>query len=204
MIKVGIIDMDINNTHSLMSSLIRTGYSPEIIQTPDAMTGKDLIILPGVGAFPYAMSVLKKKGFDSALKLWASENKPLVGICLGMQLLYNTGLEMEETEGLGILKGVVTKLPPSVIVPHMGWNTLEVCRETPLLASTQDEITVYFVHSFYVSQDDETTRLATCHYGAMIPAIVKKGQTVGFQFHPEKSGQLGQELLSQLKEILIW
>lgn len=204
MIKVGIIDMDINNTHSLMSSLIRTGYAPEIIQTPEAMADKDLIILPGVGAFPYAMSVLKKKGFDTALKLWASENKPLVGICLGMQLLYTTGLEMGETEGLGILKGVVTMLPPTVIVPHMGWNTLEVCQNTPLLSSSSDEKTVYFVHSFYVSEDDEDTRLATCHYGAKIPAMVKKGQTIGFQFHPEKSGQFGQELLSKLKEILIW
>ncbi len=204
MIRIGIIDIGIGNTHSLQSALSRNGYLPEFVCTPESMLSQDVIILPGVGAFPFAMEALRAKGFDVALKTWAAANRPLIGICLGMQLLYDTGLEMTATEGLSLLKGVVSPLPPLMKVPHMGWNTLDSCTVSPLTQEIVQQSAVYFVHSFYVANDDSKTHLATCDYGVTIPAIVKSGNIIGFQFHPEKSGLLGQHMLLKLKEVLTW
>lgn len=204
MTKVGIIDIGIGNTHSLSSALERAGYTPTLIDKPETMATQQLMILPGVGAYAFAMDALIQKGFDVSLRQWIQSGKPLIGICLGMQLLYEVGLEMGSTRGLGFLKGTVSPLPNSLKVPHMGWNALTAASTSPMGSTLKKGNAVYFVHSYYVADDDPSTHIATCDYGVTIPAIVQSGQILGFQFHPEKSDTVGQMLISQIKEVLTW
>lgn len=200
MFTIGVIDIQIGNTFSLLSALTRAGYQADLIQDPKDLKERDLIILPGVGAFPYAMEQLRNSGFDAALKERHNSGRALMGVCLGMQLLYETGFEMVETPGLGLLQGQIQALPPTLRSPHMGWNALIPERSDPLTKGLTTQSAVYFVHSYYAAADAPETRLATCKYSAVIPAIVRSGNTVGFQFHPEKSGEAGAHLLQNLKE----
>jgi len=154
------------------------------------------MILPGVGAFGYAMNALRERGLDAVVKAFAKTGKPLIGICLGMQLLYESSEEYGFHEGLGLLKGQIKSLPDDFVKPHMGWNKITG------IGSEKDyrvnfENYMYFVHSYYAVEIDESTLVATTQHGATIPAIVKSGNLIGFQGHPEKSGAFGAALLKQ-------
>ena len=181
---IAIVDYGIGNIKSLMSLL--EGEEVILTDVAETLMAADVMILPGVGAFGYAMNALKEVGLDTIVKGFAKTGKPLIGICLGMQLLYESSDEYGFNEGLGLLKGQIKSLPDDFVKPHMGWNKL-----------TGTANYMYFVHSYYAVEIDESTLVATTQYGAKIPAIVQSGNLIGFQGHPEKSGIFGAELLKQ-------
>ena len=166
----------------------------------------DQILLPGVGAFGDAAEKLRSTGLDTVIKELAGQGKPLLGICLGMQLLFDKGFEYGEHEGLGLIKGSVVPMevviPADLKIPHIGWNALKFKNPSPLFKNIKNGDCVYFVHSFYAANCDENL-LATAEYGAELTAAVANKNVFGCQFHPEKSGTVGLEILrafTQLKE----
>ena len=205
---IAIIDYGIGNIHSLISafeSYELKGEPVEVILTSDEALLKvaDLVILPGVGAFKYAMEELEKRDLVRVIQSLHGDGKTLVGICLGMQLMYESSDEYGICKGLGLLKGKVRELPDQIKKPHMGWNVLNF--NTPnssLLEELSDESYVYFVHSFYATEIDETTLIASTNYDVLVPAIVIQDNIIGFQFHPEKSGSVGGQLISNLLSLI--
>lgn len=193
MVKIAIVDYGVGNLHSIRRGLELAGAQAEITHEPAVIAAADAIVLPGVGAFKSAMQEL---GTNLAIIRQATSlGKPLLGICLGMQLLLTWSEEGGHTEGLGLILGKVVKLPRTQKVPHMGWNSLKINREHPFLAGIQSGAYVYFVHSYHVQPEDETTILATTTYGIEFPAVVARGLVLGTQFHPEKSGEVGLQML---------
>ncbi|RDW21167.1 imidazole glycerol phosphate synthase subunit HisH [Oceanobacillus chungangensis] len=193
---IAIIDYGAGNIKSLQFALDKLKLESELTTDPQFIRDAKSIILPGVGAFKDAMDALNELDLVSVLKQEISAGKPILGICLGMQLFYEQGFEDGSWEGLGFLKGSVNRITDSVKVPHMGWNTLTQHQDSSLLHNLTDNPSVYFVHSYAVGGNlEKDTLVASAQYGGTIPAIVKKGNIVGMQFHPEKSGKTGIQLL---------
>ncbi len=199
---IAIIDYGLGNVFSLSSSLRFLGLDCQVTRDPQQIEAADRIILPGVGAYGDAMSKLNDTGLIPVLREQAAQGKPFMGICLGMQLLFEVGYEYGEHRGLGLLPGSVRPLADALAaagahlkVPHMGWNALDI-RPTghPLLSTTANGAFVYFVHSYYATECDEVT-LATADYGLPVTAAAGRGNVCGCQFHPEKSGQVGLKIL---------
>jgi glutamine amidotransferase len=189
-----IIDSGGANLASLVYALERQGVSARLARSPDALESASRAILPGVGAAGDAMSRLTTSGLDAALRRY---DRPLLGICLGMQLLFERSAE-GDTACLGIIPGRVTPLLPAPgrPVPHMGWNTLQSVRADPLLDGLGADDWVYFVHGYHVAAADaDTALLATTDYGVAVAAAVRRGNFMGVQFHPERSGAAGARLL---------
>ncbi len=189
-----IIDSGGANLASLVFALERQGTSARLARSPDALEGASRAILPGVGAAGDAMSRLTTSGLDAALRRY---DRPLLGICLGMQLLFERSAE-GDTACLGIIPGRVTPLVPAPgrPVPHMGWNTLQSVRPDPLLTGFGADDWVYFVHGYHVAAADAgTSLLATTDYGVAVAAAVRRGNFMGVQFHPERSGAAGARLI---------
>lgn len=196
-----ILDYDVGNLDSVQRGFERAGIPTIISKDKKVIRKATSLILPGVGAFGDAMEALKKSGLIPLILDHVNQRKFLFGICLGMQLLYERGYEYGTHDGLGILKGDVIYLDIDLKVPHMGWNTLSIIKNDPLLKYIQEEDQVYFVHSYYVkSSGDEY--LSTTEYGVTIPAIVRKGNVIATQFHPEKSGIVGANLLKAYEEVI--
>jgi len=193
---IGIIDYGMGNIFSLTGALKR--LDADYIFTDDItqLEKCSALILPGVGAFTDAMNNLKKRGMDDFLKQWAASEKPLLGICLGMQLLFEKSYEHGEAPGLALIPGEVKQIPPLVKVPHMGWNNIKLKNPHPYLTSLEEGY-VYFVHSFYADTEDEYI-IAKTDYGVEIPAITGSGSVLGMQFHPEKSSETGKKILEEL------
>ena len=193
---VGIIDYGVGNLFSLCSSFRAIGVEAFVSGDPEALAKADRLVLPGVGAFEDAAKKLRASGLEGFVKQQAAAGKPLLGICLGMQMLFEKSYEYGEHEGLGLLRGQVVpmegKLPGDLKIPHMGWNKLEV-RQGKLLEET-DGAYVYFVHSFY-AEGCEDSLAAVTEYGIPITAAVEQGNIYGCQFHPEKSGNVGLAIL---------
>ncbi|KXT75627.1 imidazole glycerol phosphate synthase subunit HisH [Streptococcus sp. DD12] len=190
-----VIDYDAGNTANVLRALREIGVSAELTADPQKIAQADGLILPGVGAFPTAMAILEDRGLVATIKTAVAQGTPLLGICLGMQLLLDSSLEHGQTAGLGLIPGVCRPIPaqPGFPVPHMGWNDLHVLQETALTQGLAKQ-DVYFVHSYYT--DVETTYLdATATYSLPVPAMISKGKVFGCQFHPEKSGQTGLGIL---------
>jgi glutamine amidotransferase len=168
-----------------------------VIADPIEINNYDRVILPGVGSFAAGMQQLKDEGWDSAITQYVKRDVKFLGICLGMQLLFESSSEFIEEEGLGLLSGNVTQFIPKkhMPVPHMGWNSFTRNRPHELLANIKDGIDVYFVHSFYVNPKNDSDVLATTEYGINFPSIVLKENILGVQFHPEKSFPAGIQLL---------
>ncbi len=196
-----IIDYGLGNLRSLQTALSRAGIIAEISNEKAVIEQAELLILPGVGAFRDAISNLNETGLGDIVRAHAAKGKYLVGICLGMQLLYEKSYEYGEYDGLGIIPGEIVKLKQEKKVPHMGWNDLTVVKADPLLKYISDGDYVYFVHSYYAKSDGLET-LAMAQYGETIPAVVRQGNVIGFQFHPEKSSSVGANLLKALGEII--
>lgn len=199
---VGIIDYGVGNLFSLRSSFAAIGAEAFVSGDPEELAKADRLVLPGVGAFEDAARKLRERGLEEFVLRQARDGKPLLGICLGMQLLFEESREYGVHKGLGILPGKVVamgeKLPKELKVPHMGWNKLEV-KGGRLLADVDGEY-VYFVHSFH-AEDCEGVISATAEYGIPVTAAAERGNVFGCQFHPEKSGTVGLQILRNFCEM---
>ncbi len=196
---VAIIDYGVGNLFSLKSSFRAIGEEAVVTGEPEVIRSADKLVLPGVGAFGDAAALLRKNGMDQVVCAEAAAGKPLLGICLGMQLLFDYGVEYGRHEGLGLIPGSVQPIRPVIPaafkVPHIGWNGLHFPREkSPLFRYVQEGDCVYFVHSFYGADCNESV-IATAEYGPELTAAVAKGNVYGVQFHPEKSGSVGLHIL---------
>ena len=202
---IAIVDYGVGNLFSLVSSLKALGLAAEVTGDAGRLRAADRIILPGVGAFGDARRKLDDTGLVPVLREEA-ERKPLLGICLGMQLLFDRGFEYGEHPGLGLVPGQVVGLHQDLTdqtlkVPHMGWNSLQILRDDPLFRHVRDGEYVYYVHSFYARDCAEST-LATSQYGNVaVTGVVRRGNVYGTQFHPEKSGDTGLRLLRAFAEL---
>lgn len=195
---IAVVDYGVGNLFSLCSSLKSIGAEAQVTADQTVIAGADKVILPGVGAFGDAVKKLRERGLDKILKEQAALGKELLGICLGMQLLFEKSFEYGEHEGLGLLKGRVVpmegKLAAELKIPHIGWNELHFQRESRLFRYIREKDCVYFVHSFY-AEGCEDSLIATAEYGRELTAAVEKGNVKGCQFHPEKSGSVGLAIL---------
>jgi len=201
---IAIIDYGVGNLYSLSRSLDSLNLKNTVTRDGAALRSAERIILPGVGAFGDAMSKLADTGLIPILREMASAGVPLLGICLGMQLLFEKGYEYGGHDGLGLLTGEVRPmadaLPPGLKVPHIGWNPLNIRRECPILKYVREGDCVYYVHSFHaVGCDDEIA--ATSEYGVPVAGVVQRGNVYGTQFHPEKSGPVGLSMLKAFGEV---
>lgn len=197
---IAIIDYGAGNLFSVKNALDFLGIESQVTADPAALERADGLILPGVGAFPDAMAMLEQSGLVRVIREQA-QKKPMLGICLGMQLLFETGYEFRETPGLGLIPGKVVKIDGGGLkIPHMGWNELKIPSPCPLTADTREGDSVYFVHSYRADTED---RYISCYtdYNEKIPALVRLGNLYGAQFHPEKSGAVGLAMLKNFAEV---
>ncbi len=201
---LAIIDYGVGNLFSLQCSFKKIGVEAVVTKDADIIKNADRIILPGVGAFGDAAEKLRATGLVDVIKEQAQSGKPFLGICLGMQLLFDKGYEYGEHDGLGFIKGNVIplegKIPAELNIPHMGWNALSLDKNCPLFKYIEDGDCVYFVHSYFATDCDESV-VATAEYGIPVTAAVGKGNIFGCQFHPEKSGETGLKILKAFCEI---
>lgn len=194
---IAIVDYDAGNLKSVEKALVRLGEQPVVSRDPRVIGTADKVILPGVGAFGDARKNLDRFGLTGAVKEVAAKGIPLLGICLGMQLLFTASEESPGVSGLDILPGSILRIPSSdgLKIPHMGWNSLEIREESRLFAGIPQESYVYFVHSYYLKADREDDVAAAAWYGIRIHAAVESGNVYGCQFHPEKSSKVGLAIL---------
>lgn len=199
---IAIIDYGAGNIKSLQFALTRLNLDSCLTTDQQTIQESDAVILPGVGAFGGAMETLKQQDLVEPIKETVQQGKPLLGICLGMQLLYDKSYEDGEWEGFGFFQGAVNRISDQVKVPHMGWNTLEHQNETALLKNIAENDYVYFVHSYAVTDYAARDLLSSANYGGTVPAIVQRENVYGMQFHPEKSGKTGLQLLQNFGELI--
>lgn len=191
---IGIIDYHLNNLRSVQKAFEKVGAESFISDDPERLRAAESLVLPGVGAFGQAMENIRTLGLQPILMEHAAAGKPLLGICLGMQLLFTKSYEQGEYEGLGLIGGEVRQFPSTVKVPHMGWNQIEIVRHSPLLEGVKENSFVYFVHSYYVVPEGNVI-LTQTEYGFRFTSIVQHNNICGIQFHPEKSQTTGLQLL---------
>lgn len=201
---ITVIDYGMGNLHSVKNALDYLGIQNKVSGDIDDIKNATALILPGVGAFPDAVKTLNEKGLSDVIKSKCADGVPLLGICLGMQLLADSSTEGEYTEGLGLIPGKCEKInAPGLKIPHMGWNNLTIdLPDCPVLKNTGDGDYVYFVHSFKFVPDNEASSVAAhTDYGEKIPAVITDGKNVfGMQFHPEKSERVGLNMLKAFAE----
>ena len=201
---LAIIDYGVGNLFSLVSSLKSIGVDAVITRDPKVIENADRLILPGVGAFGDASEKLRLSGLTEIIKNAVEKGTPLMGICLGMQLLFEKSFEYGEHQGLGLLKGNVIgmegTIPKELKIPHIGWNSLKFTSTSPIFKYINEGDCVYFVHSFY-AVDCEDSLIATAEYGRDLTAAVQKDNVYGCQFHPEKSGSVGLKILKAFSEV---
>lgn len=197
-----VIDYDAGNTANVLRALAQVGVAARLSADPQEILAADGLILPGVGAFPTAMQELERRGLVSVIQQAVADDKPLLGICLGMQLLLESGFENGQSSGLGLIPGVCSRIPDQagLPVPHMGWNDLQIQQSSALTAALEGQ-SVYFVHSYYTDVPEEYLDV-TADYGLPIPAMIHRGSVFGCQFHPEKSGAVGLGILEKFKEFV--
>lgn len=205
---IAIVDYGMANLRSVEKALSAVGGDPQITSDPDVVAKADKVVLPGVGAFCAAMSNLQSRGMDEAVCQAVRSGKPFLGICLGLQMLFESSDEMGNVSGLGLLKGAVVRFfeqgvpagSEELKVPHIGWNSLHFPRPSRLLAGIQEGDRVYFVHSYYPQPSDSSVITAICDYGEKFCCAVEKDNISAVQFHPEKSGAVGLHILRNFVE----
>lgn len=200
---IAIIDYGMGNIHSVQKALECQGAKVKVTNNPEEISKAQKLVLPGVGAFDDAVIELEKQNLIPVIKESIKAKKPFLGICLGMQLLFEASDEAKTKKGLGILKGQVKKFTAKkdLKVPHMGWNQLKQTQACALLKSIPENSNVYFCHSYYPEPKEKNVIAATCHYGADFAAVVSKDNVYGAQFHPEKSQSIGLEMLKNFVEL---
>ena len=192
---IAILDYGVGNLFSLKSSLAMLGEDACLTGDAAALRRADRLILPGVGAFRDAAAQLRATGLDQLVLEQAKKGVPILGICLGMQLLFDTGVEVRETDGLALVPGRVERIETNLKLPHIGWNSLHFPNPSPLFAGLGEGCYVYFVHSFCGNTADPKYVIASTDYGTQVTAAVQNGTVFGTQFHPEKSGEIGMQIL---------
>ena len=201
---IAIVDYGVGNLFSLISSFNKIGADIVVTANPKVIEAADGIILPGVGAFEDAAKKLRDSGLDKVIIVEAQKGKKLMGICLGMQMLFEKSYEYGCHKGLGLLKGDIVpmkdSIPDNLKIPHIGWNALHFTRKSDLFKHIKQNDCVYFVHSYYATDCDDSV-IATAEYGKELTAAVQKGNVMGCQFHPEKSGEVGLNILRAFCEM---
>ena len=200
---IGIIDYDAGNIRSVEKALSYLGEKTVVSRNPETLKNADKVILPGVGSFGQAMENLHRYELVPVIQDMIKEGKPFLGICLGLQLLFESSEESPGAEGLGILKGKILKIPssPGLKIPHMGWNSLQLQNNGRLFRNIPQDTYVYFVHSYYLQAQEPEIVKAVTGYGTEIHASVEKDNVFACQFHPEKSGKYGLEILKNFAEL---
>ena len=197
---IAVIDYGAGNLKSVTKALDHLGYANTSVSRPEELEAADGMSLPGVGAFPMCMAALRKSGMDQAIVQQAGK-KPLLGICLGMQMLLDSSTEMGGAQGLGLIPGTVEKIETNLKLPHIGWNSLNIVNPNPLTAGLSDGDYVYFVHSFCAKVKNSEDLALTTDYGTTVTAMIARGNVFGCQFHPEKSGPVGMTILKNFGEL---
>ncbi|MCQ3932539.1 MAG: imidazole glycerol phosphate synthase subunit HisH [Chloroflexi bacterium] len=198
---IAIVDYGAGNLRSVQNTLKHVGAETKTVSKPSELDGADKIVLPGVGAFGAGMAALRDSGFVEPIIQAAKAGVPLLGICLGMQYLFEASEEMGVHQGLGLLPGRVVKFPPNgPLVPHIGWNQLHIRQSNPLLRGVNEGDYAYFVHSYYVEAADPNDILASTDYGLNYASVVGRNNIFGIQCHPEKSQHVGQHILRNFVE----
>lgn len=196
MAEVAIIDYGVGNLRSVEKAFTSQGIDAVVSRDEKVLRGAERLVLPGVGAFAACMDGLKRRGFDQLVCEAAAEGKPIIGLCVGLQMLFDEGHEFGVHRGLGLLRGRVVKFDDGLRVPHVGWNQVSFCRESPLFEGLASDSFFYFVHSYYVEADNSEDVLGITEYGRKYASICGQGRLMGVQFHPEKSQATGLRLLA--------
>lgn len=201
---IAIIDYDAGNIRSVEKACISLGYDAVVTRDRDTILNADRVILPGVGAFGDAMEKLEKFELVEVIKEVVKKGTPFLGICLGLQLIFESSEESKGVKGLGLLKGEVLRIPDceGLKIPHIGWNDITINPSSKLFAGIPDKSYVYFVHSYFLKAENESEVAATTEYSAHIHAAVEAGNIFATQFHPEKSGDVGLKILKNFAEML--
>jgi glutamine amidotransferase len=192
---IAIIDYGMGNLRSVQKGFEKAGYEAHVTADPDEVRKADKVVLPGVGAFRDAMKNLRAAGMVEVIHETVKAGKPFLGICLGLQLMFETSEEGGFHEGLKIFRGSVRLLPPGLKVPHMGWNQIEILKEDPILKDIPEGSAFYFVHSYYVDPADSEVTTTLTEYDIKFTSIASSGNIFGIQFHPEKSSNKGLQIL---------
>ena len=204
MMKIAIIDYGMGNLHSAAKALEKVGAQVAVTRDPDEVRRADKVVLPGVGAFGDCMKNLNERQLAPVIHEVIAAGKPFLGICVGLQLLFEGSEEDPGVAGLGVFKGLVRKIvAPGLKIPHMGWNNLEYRTSSPLFQGLPPAAYVYFVHSYHAAPTDETCITAMTDYGGPVTAAVGRGLVQAVQFHPEKSSAVGLKILANFKEMSI-
>ena len=197
---IAIIDYCMGNLRSVQKAFEFLGFDAVVTDDPKIIESAQKVVLPGVGAFCEAIKTIREKGIDKVIHSIVEKGTPFLGICLGMQMLFDKSYENGEYDGLGIIPGRIVRLPETEKIPHIGWNSLDIKLETPLFEGIGKEPYVYFVHSYYLETDAPVVS-ATCFYGREIQVAAQKGNVFALQFHPEKSGDTGLKILENFGRI---
>ena len=198
--KTAIVDYGVGNLKSVSNALAYLGWESYITGDKREIERADAVILPGVGAFPNAIQRLRESGLDRVL-IQQTQKKPILGICLGMQLLFDRGEEVSPCQGLGLIPGVVRRIETSQKLPHIGWNSLHFPHSSPLFKGVEEGAYVYFVHSYCAVAGQKEDVAAITHYGTPVTAAVARDHVYGCQFHPEKSGEVGLAILKNFVDL---
>jgi glutamine amidotransferase len=202
---IAIVDYGMANLRSVQKAIAEVGHSADIVSTPEQIARAQKIVLPGVGAFQDAVATLREKHFDEPILQHIASGRPFLGICLGLQMLFDIGYEDGEHRGLGVLRGKCIRFDVDMAfnlkVPHMGWNQLVRRKNTPLLRDLPDGCSVYFVHGYHVVPDDESVIATTTDYGRPFVSSIWRDNVMATQFHPEKSQKVGLRMLANFAEM---
>jgi imidazole glycerol-phosphate synthase subunit HisH len=196
-ISAAVLDYEAGNVRSAERALLRAGANAFVTGDVAAAAAADLLVIPGVGHFGQCARHFRAAGFEDLVRAWLHDGRPLLGICVGMQILYASSDEDPAAEGLGLLPGHVRRLPTDVVVPHMGWDTVRVVRPDLAVAGLDGQ-RCYFTHSYYADPADDGHVIAVCDYGPGFPCVVRTGSALGLQFHPEKSSHVDAAMLRDL------
>lgn len=199
---LAIIDYGVGNIKNVYRAFSSLGLDVVVTNDKEIINKSNAIVLPGVGAFKDAMENLKKQELIDCIRKNVEKGKFLIGICLGMQLMYEKSYEDGEWEGLGLLEGEIVQFNGALKVPHMGWNDLIKTKNDYIGEGIDSGEYVYFVHSYYLKTKDENQVIFWADYGAKVPAVIRKNNIIGMQFHPEKSGETGRRFLENIKELI--
>jgi len=200
---VVIVDYGAGNLRSVVNAISRLGYQAKVTSSPEEILTAQAVIMPGVGAAADTVTNLHKLGLVSPIRHFIAEGRPFLGVCIGLQILFSATEEGGWHECLGVIPGMVRRLPPGLKIPHMGWNQVRQKIPHPIFGGIPDEANFYFVHSYYVEPKDRSIVIGETEYGISICSVIARGNMIATQFHPEKSGELGLKIYDNFVKIAL-